>query len=144
MGTIKDRNRKNLREAEEVARTEELYKKDLNDPDNHDSMVTHLESHILECEVKWALRSITTEKANGDDRILAELFKILKDAAAEVLYSICQQIWKTQQWSQDWKWSTVIPIPKKSNGKECLNCYKTILISHTSKVLIKILQVRFQ
>ena len=95
MGTIKDRNRKNLREAEEVARTEELYKKDLNDPDNHDSMVTHLESHILECEVKWALRSITTEKANGDDRILAELFKILKDAAAEVLHSICQQVWKT-------------------------------------------------
>ena len=117
MGTIKDRNRKNLREAEEVARTEELYKKDLNDPDNHDSMVTHLESHILECEVKWALRSITTEKANGDDRILAELFKILKDAAAEVLHSICQQIWKSQQWPQDWKRSVSFQFQRRSMPK---------------------------
>ena len=144
MGTIKDRNRKNLREAEEVSRTEELYKKDPNDPDNHDSMVTHLESHILECEVKWALRSITTKKASGDDRILAKLFKILKDAAAKVLHSICQQIWEAQQQPQDWKRSVFIPIPKKINAKECSNFQAVVLISHASKIMLKILQARLQ
>ena len=107
-------------------------------------MVTHLESHILECEVKWALRSITTKKATGDDRILAELFKILKDAAAKVLHSICQQIWKTQQWPQDWKRSVFIPIPKKGNAKECSNYHTIVLISHASKIMLKILQARLQ
>ena len=107
-------------------------------------MVTHLESHILECEVKWALRSITTKKATGDDRILAELFKILKDAAAKVLHSICQQIWKAQQQPQDWKRSVFISIPKKSNAKECSNYHTIALISHTSKLMLKILQARLQ
>ena len=120
MGSIKDRNHMDLTESEDIKRCQEyteLYKKDLNDPDNHDSMVTHLESHILECEVKWALRSITTEKANGDDRILAELFKILKDDAVKVLHSICQQIWKTQQWPQDWKRSVSFQFQRKAMPK---------------------------
>ena len=100
--------------------TEELYKRDLHDPDNHDGVITHLELDILECEVKWALgRNITTNKASGVDRIPAELFKILKDDAVKVLHSICQQIWKTQQWQQDWKRSVFIPIPKKGNAKGC-------------------------
>ena len=108
------------------------------------TMITHLEPDILECEVKWALGSITTNKANGDDGILVELFQILKNDAVKVLHSVCQQIWKTQQWSQDWKRTVFIPIPKKGNAKECLN-YRTIaLISHTSKEMLKILQARFQ
>ena len=124
--------------------TEELYKKDLHDPDNHNGMITHLEPDILEYEVKWALGSITTNKASGRDGIPDELFQILKDHAVKVLHSICQQIWKTQQWPQDWKRSVFIPIPKKDNAKECSN-YRTIeLISHASKVMLKILQARLQ
>ena len=107
-------------------------------------MISHLEPDILECEVKWALGSIPMNKASGSDGILAELFKVLKDDAVKVLHSICQQIWKTQQWPQDWKRSVFIPIPKKGNAKECSN-YRTIaLISHTSKVMLKILQARLQ
>ena len=119
---IKDRNGKDLPEAEEIKKrwqeyTEELYKKGLNDLDNHDSVVTHLEPDILECELKWALGSITADKASGGDGIPAELFKILRYDAVQVLNSICQQIWKTQQWLQDWKRSVFIPIPKKGNAK---------------------------
>ena len=110
--------------------TEELYKKDLHDPDNHDGVITHLEPDILEHEVKWALGSITTNKASGDDGIPVELFQILKGDAVKVLHSICQQIWNTQQWPQDWKRSVFIPIPKKDNVKECSNCCTTALISH--------------
>ena len=120
----------------------DVYKKDLHDPDNHDGVITHLEPDILECEVKWALGSIATNKARGGDGIPAELFQILKDDAVKVPHSICQQIWKTQQWLQDWKSSVFIPIPKKGNAKECSN-YRTIaLISHASKVMLKILQAR--
>ena len=123
---------------------EELYKKDLHNPDNQDGVITHLESDILECKVKWALGNITTSKASGGDRIPAELFQILKDDAVKVLHSIYQQIWKTHQWPQDWKTSVFIPIPKKGNAKECSN-YRTIaLISHASKVMLKILQARLQ
>ena len=107
--------------------TEELYKKDLHDPDNHDGVITDLEPDILECEVKQALGSITTNKASGDDGIPVELFQILKDDAVKVLHSICQQIWKTQQWPQDWKRSVFIPIPKKGNAKECSNYCTTHL-----------------
>ena len=114
-------------------------KKNLHDPDNHDCVITDLEPDILECEVKWALESITTNKSSGGDGIPVELFQILKDDAVKELHSICQQIWKTQQWSQDWKRSVFIPIPKKGNAKECSN-YRTIaLISHASKVMLKIL-----
>ena len=117
MGIIKDRNSKDLTEAEKIKKrlqvnTKELYKKGLNDPDNHDGVASHLEPDILECKVKWALGSITTNKASGGDGILAELFQILKDDAVKVLHSICQQIWKTQQWPQDWKRSVFIPIQK--------------------------------
>ena len=98
-----------------------MYKKDLHDLDNHDGVITHLEPDILECEVKWALESITTNKASGGDGIPVELFQILEDDAVKVLHSICQQVWKTQQWPQDWKRSVFIPIPKKGNVKECLN-----------------------
>ena len=113
-------------------------------PDNHDDVITNLEPDILECEVKWALESITTNKASGGDGIPVELFQILKDEAVKVLPSICQQVWKTQQWPQDWKRSVFIPIPKKGNAKECSN-YRTIaLISHASKVMLKILQARLQ
>ena len=138
-----------LREAEDIKKrwqeyTEELYKKDLHDPDNHDGVITHLEPDILEREVKWALGSITTNKASGGDGIPVELFQILKDDAVKGLHSICQQIWKTQQWPHDWKRSVFIPVPKKGNDKECSN-YRTIaLISHASKVMLKILQVRLQ
>ena len=107
-------------------------------------MITHVESDILECEVKWALRSITTNKASGDDGIPVELFQILKDDAVKVLHSICQQIWKTQQWPQDWKRSVFIPIPKKDNAKEYSNYSTIALISHASKVMLKILQARLQ
>ena len=112
--------------------TEELYKRDLHDPDNHDGVITHLEPDILECEVKWPLESITTNKASGDDGIPVELFQILKDDAVKVLHSICQQIWKTQQWPQAWKRSVFIPIPKKGNAKECSNYCTIALISHAS------------
>ena len=148
MGSIKDRNGMDLTEAEDIKKRwqeyTELYKKYLHDQDIHDGVVTHLEPDILECEVKWALGSLTTNKASGGDGILVELFQILKDDAVKVLYSICQQIWKTQQRPQDWKRSVFIPIPKKGNAKECPN-YRTIaLISHVSKVMLKILQARLQ
>ena len=107
-------------------------------------MITHLEPDILECEVKWTLESITTNKASDGDGIPVELFQILKDDAVKVLHSICQQIWKTQQWAQDWKRSFFIPIPKKGNAKECLNYHTIVLISHASKVVLKILQARLQ
>ena len=119
---IKDKNGKDLTEVEEVKKrwqeyTEELYKKGIDDPDNHDGVVTYLEPDILVYEVKWALGSITTNKASGSDGIPAELFQILKDVVVKVLHSICQQIWKTQQWPQDWKWSVFISNPKKGNAK---------------------------
>ena len=122
---------------------QKLYKKDLHNPDSHDGVITHLEPDNLECEVKWALGSITTNKARGGDGIPVELFQILKDDALKVLHSICQQIWKTHQWPQDWKRSIFIPIPKKGNAKECSNYLTIVLISHTSKVVLKILQPGF-
>ncbi|XP_061283520.1 uncharacterized protein LOC133253824 [Bos javanicus] len=146
-GTIKDRNamdrsRRNKKRWQEY--TEELYKKDLYDPDNHDGVITHLELDILECEVIWALGSISMNKASGDDGIQVGLFQILKDDAVKVLHSICQQIWKTHQWPQDWKMSVFIPIPKKDNDKECSNYWTIVLIAHASKVVLKILQARLQ
>ena len=148
MGTIKDRNSKDLIEAEEIKKRwpeyTELYKKGLNDLDNHVGVVIHLEPDILECEVKWALGSITTNKASGGDGIPAELFNILKDDAVKVLHSISQQIWRTQQRPQDWKRSVFISIPKTDNAKECSNCCTTVLLSHASKVMLKILQARLQ
>ena len=146
MGLIKDRNCMDLIEAENIKKRWqkyiELYKKELNDQDNHDGVITHLEPDILECKVKWALKSITMNKVSGDDGIPIELFQILKEDAVKVLHSICQHIWKTQQWPQDRKRSVFIPIPKKGNAKECSN-YRTIaLISHASKVMLKILQAR--
>ena len=127
MGTIKDRTGMDLTEAEDIKKrwqeyTEELYKKDLHHPDNHDGVITHPESDILECEVEWALESITKNKASGGDGIPVELFQILKDDAVKVLHSISQQIWKTQQWPQDWKRSVFIPMQKKGNAKELHNC----------------------
>ena len=124
-----------LTEAEGIKKrwqeyTEELYKKDLHDPDNHDGVITHLEPDILEWEVKWALGSITINKASGGDRIPVKLFQILKDDAVKMLHSICQQIWNTQQWPQDWKKSVVIPFPKKGNAKECSNYHTTAFILH--------------
>ena len=107
-------------------------------------MITHLEPDIPECELKWALGNMTKNKASGDDGILVELFQILKDDAVKVLHSICQQTWKTQQWPQDWKRSVFIPVPKKGNAKECSNSHTTALISHASKVMLKILQDRLQ
>ena len=142
--TIKDNNSKDLTEAEEIKKrwqeyTEELYKKVLNDPDNHNGAITHLEPDILEYKVKWALENITTDKASGGDGIPAELFKILKDDAVKMLDSTCQQIWKTRQWPHDWKRSVFIPLPRKGNAKECSN-YRTIAyISHASKVMLEIL-----
>ena len=124
--------------------TEELYKKDLHNPDNHDGLLTHLEPDILECEVKWALESITRNKASGGDGIPVELFQILKDDTVKVLQSIHQQIWKAQQWPQDWKRSVFIPIPKKGNSKECSNNHIIALISHTIKVMHKIIQASLQ
>ena len=135
-----------LTEAEDIKKwqeyTEEPCRKDLNDSDNHDGVITHLEPDILGSEVKWALGSITTNKASEGDGIPAELFQVLKDDAVKVLHSICQQIWKTQQWPQDWKRSAFIPIPKKGSAEECSN-HTTVLISHASKVMLKILQARF-
>ena len=121
-----------------------MYKKDFHDPDNHDGVITHLEQDILECEVKWALGSITMNKASGGDEIPVELFQILKVDAVKVLHSTCQQIWKTQQWPQDWKRSVFIPIPKKGNAKECSNYCIISLISHARNVMLKILQARLQ
>ena len=147
IGTIKDRNGMDLTEAEDIKKrwqeyTEELCKKDLHDPDNHDGLITHLEPDIMECEVEGALGSITMNKASEGDGIPVELFQILKDDAVKVLHSICQQIWKTQQWPQDWKRSVSIPNPKKGNAREC-SYYSTItLISQASKVMLKILQAR--
>ena len=122
------------------------YKKDLHDPENHDGVITstYLEPDILECEVKWALESITTNKANRGDKIRVKLFKILKDDAVKVLHSICQQIWNTQQWPQDWKRSVFIPVPKKGNAKECANYCTIVHVLHSRKIMFKILQVRLQ
>ena len=137
MYTIKDKNGMNLTEAEDVKKrwqeySEELYKKDLHDQDNHNGVITHLEPDILECEVKWALENITTNKASGGDGIPVELFQILKDDAVKVLHSICLQIWKAQQWPQDWKRSFFLPIPKKGNAKECSNYHAAAPLSHAS------------
>ena len=122
----------------------ELYKKHLHDPHNHDGVITHLEPDILECDIKWALGSNTRNKASKSDGIPAELFQSLKDDTVKVLHSICQQIWKTQQWPQDWKKPVFIPIPKKGNAKECSNYHTVSLSSHDSKVMLKILQARIQ
>ena len=124
--------------------TEELYQKDLHDSDNHDGVITHLKPDISECEVSWALGSITMDKASGGIVNPVEFFQILKHDAVKMLHSICQQIWKTQQWPQDWKRSVFIPVTKKGNAKECSNYHKIALISHVSKVMLKILQIRLQ
>ena len=148
MGSIKDRNGMDLTEAKDIKKRwqeyTELYKKDLHDPDNHNGVISHLEPDILECEVRWALESITTNKASGCDGIPSEFFQILKDDAVKVLHSICQQIWKTQQWPQDWKRSVFIPTLKKGNAKEYSNHRTIALIPHASKVMLKILQARLQ
>ena len=138
MGTIKDRNGMDLTEAEDIKKrwqeyTEELYKKDLHDPDNHDGVITHLEPDILECKVKWALESITTNKASGGDGIPVEIFQTLNDDAVKVLHAICQQIWKTQQWPQGWKRSVFIPIPRKAMPKNV----QTTAQLHSSHMLAK-------
>ena len=137
MGSIKDRNGMELTKVEDIKKrwqeyTEELYKNDILDPDNHDGVITHLEPDNLECEVKWALESITMNKASGGDGIPVERFQILKDDAMKVLHSMCRQIWKTQQRPQDWKGSVFIAIPKIGNAKECSNYHTIVLISHTS------------
>ena len=116
---------------------------DLNNLDNHDGVITYLQPDILECKVKWALGSITANRSSGGDGIPLELFQILKDDSVKVLHSVCQQIWRTQQWPQDWKRSVFIPIPKKGNAKECSNYHAIALISHISKVVLKILQIGF-
>ena len=149
MGTIKGRNDMDLTEAEDIKKrwqeyTEELYRNDLHDPNSHDDVITDLKPDILECEVKWALGSITMNKASGGDGIPVELFQILEDDAVKVLHSICQRIWKTQQWLQDWNRSFFIPIPKKGNTKECSKYSTIALISHASKVMLKIVQARLQ
>ena len=149
MGTIKDRNGIDPTEAADIKKRqqeyiEELYKRDIPDPDNHDAVTSHLEPDILECEVKQASVSITMNKASGGDGIPTELFQILKEDAVKVLHSICQQIWKTKQWPQDWKRSVFIPIPKKGNAKEYSNYHTVTLVSHASKVMLKILQARLQ
>ena len=148
MGTIKDRNGIDLSKAEDIKKWKEykeaLCKKDLHYPDNHNGVITYLEPDIPECEVKWTLGSITTSIASGHDGILVDLFPVLKDDAVKMMHSICQQIWKTQQWPQDWKRSVFIPIPKKCNAKECSNYHTIALISHSSNVMLKILQARLQ
>ena len=136
-----------MTEAEDIKKRwqeyiEEQYRKDLHNPDNHDGVITHLEPDILKCDVQWSLGSITANKASGVDGISFELFHILKDDAVKVLHSICQQIWKTQQWPQDWK--RLVFIPKKGNAKGCSNYHTIALISHASKVMLKILQARLQ
>ena len=137
MGSIKDRIGRDLTEAEDFKKRwqeyTELYKKDLHDPDNHDGVITHLEPDILECEVKWAIGSITMNKASGGDGIPVELFQILKDNAMKVLHSICQQIWKAQQCPQNWKRSIFIPTPKKSSVKNV----QTTTQLHSSHMLVK-------
>ena len=148
IGTVNYRNNMDLTEAEDIKKrwqeyTEELYKKSLHEADNHDGVITHLEPDIVDCKVKWALGSITANKATGGDGILAKLFQI-KDDAVKVLHSICQQIWKTQQWPQDWKRSVFILIPKKGNVRECSNYCTIALKSNASKVMLKILQARLQ
>ena len=147
MGSIKDRNDTDLKEAEDIKKrwqeyTEELYEKDLHDTDNHNFVITNLEPGILEFEVKWALESIITNKASGGDGIPVELFQILKEDDMKVLHSIYPQIWKIQQWPQDWIRSVFIPIPKKGNAKERSNYCTITLISHASKEMLKILQAR--
>ena len=149
MDIVKDRNGRELTETEDTKKrqqeyTEEIYKKDINDLDNHDDVITHLEPDTLECKVKWALGSITMNKASGGDGIPVELFQILKDDTIKVPHSICQQMWKTQQQPQDWKRSVFIPVPKKGNAKKCSNYCTIALISHASKVTLKILQARLQ
>ena len=149
MGSIKNRNGRDLTEAEDIKKrwkecTENLYNRDIQNQGNHNGVITHLEPNILEYEVKWALESTTMNKASAGDGIPVELFQILKDDAVEVLHSIRQQMWKTQQWPQDWKRSVFVPVPKKGNPKECSN-YRTIaLISQASKVMLKILHARLQ
>ena len=138
MGTIKDRNGMDITEAEDIKKkwqeyTEELYKKNLHYSDNHNGVITHLDPDILECEVKWALGSITTNKASGGNGIPVELFQILQDDSVEVLHCICQQIWKTQQWPQDWKRSVFVPVQNKGNDKKYSNYCTIALISHASK-----------
>ena len=142
-GSIKDRNYMGLTGTEDIRKrwqeyTEELYKKDLHDPDNHDGVITHLEPDTLEREVKWALRSITMNKTSGGDGIPAKLYQILKEDAVKVLHSICQQIWESHQWPEDWKRSVFIPILEKGNAKECSNYHIIALISHTSKVKVRV------
>ena len=148
MGSIKDRNGINLTEGKDIKKQRQKYRvtiqKDLHDPDNHNGMITHLESDIPEWEFKWSLGSIITNKASGSDWISVELFQILKYDAIKVLHSICQQIWKTQQWPQNWKRSIFIPVPNEGNAKECSNYCTISLISHASEVILKILQARLQ
>ena len=137
-----------LTEAEDIKKrwqeyTEKL-SKNIFKTHNHDGVITHLEPDILACEVKWALENVTMNKDSGGDEIPVELFQILKDDAMKLLHSICQQIWKTEQWPQDWKRSVFIPIPKKGNARECSNYHTIALISHTSKVMLKFLQARLQ
>ena len=149
MGSIKDRNGMDLTEAEDTKKmwqeyTEKLYEKDLQDEDNNDGVITHLEPDILECEVKWAFESITTNKVSGGDGIPAELFQSLKYDAVKVLHSMCQHFWKTQQWPKDWKRSVFITIPKKGHDKKCSNYCMIALMSHARKVMFKILQARLQ
>ena len=147
MGSIKDRNGMDLTEAEDIKKKSkeytEVYKKELHDPDNHNGVITHLEPGVLEYEVKCALESITMSKTSGGDGIPVELFQVLRDDAVKVLHSRCQQIWKTQQWPQDWKRSVFISIPKKGNAKQCPKYCIIALISHTSKVMLKILKPGF-
>ena len=154
MGSIRDRNGMDLTKAEDIKMRWQEYKEELHKKDHtqgviityleQGGVITHLEPDILECEVKWALVSITTNKASGGDGIPVELFQILTDDAVKVLHSICQQIWKTQPWPWDWKRSIFIPIPKKGNAKECSDYHTIVLISHASKVMLKILQARLQ
>ena len=149
MGTVKDRNSRDLVEAEEVKKrwnehTEELCKKDPNEPDKHDGVISHREPDTLECAVKWTRGNPAANKASGYNGIPVELFKTLKDDAIKVLHSTCPQIWKTQQWLQNWKRSILIPIPKKGNTKEFSNHWTIALISHASKVMLKILHARLQ
>ena len=149
MGTVKDRNCMDLADVEDIKKgwqgyIKEVYKKDCHDPDNHNSVITHVEPDILECEVTWALGNITRKNATGGDGIPVGLFQMLKDDAVKLLHSICQQIWKMQQWPQDWKRSVFTPIPTKGNAKEYSNYLTIALISHTSKVMLKTLQARLQ
>ena len=145
MDTIKDRYGMDQQKQKIIRRGgKNTQKKNIHDPDNHNSVITHLEPDILECEVKWALGRIVMNKASGGNKIPAELFQTLKDDAVKVLHSICQPSWKTQQWLQELKGSVFIPVPKKSNSKECSNYHTIAIISHASKLLLKILQTRLQ